>query len=102
MSADKKKKSVKIICENQRRIRVISVLIFIRIGELSLVSTALKKLVNQETGRPIDRGVSESGWFNGLRGQEARRAADRAVCATWTHPAMTHSSSLSSTRSTSS
>jgi len=33
MSADKKKKSVKIICENQRRIHVISVLIFVRIGE---------------------------------------------------------------------
>ncbi len=31
-------KSVKIICENQRRISVISVLIFIRIGEPPLVS----------------------------------------------------------------
>ncbi len=56
MSADKKKKSVKIICENQRRIRVISVLIFIRIGEPLLVSPVPKiDLVDRETGRPVDR-----------------------------------------------
>jgi len=50
---------VKIFCENQRRIRVISVLIFIRIGELPL------GLIDPKRKRPCLAMAGRGGrpWF---------------------------------------